>query len=117
MALVFSSSRFMKANQYLQKQHLFRNHHHQSPSSSSNLPKKAPQTQKKDKIRIREEPLWTMYCKGKKNGYNVWREATEKDLYVIELLKAMLMGVGVLPSRFEVEEGGGGGEGGELAYV
>ncbi|ESW09592.1 hypothetical protein PHAVU_009G139800 [Phaseolus vulgaris] len=73
----------------------------------------------KDKTRIEEEPLWSMYCNGKKNGYGVRREATDEDLYVMELLKAVSMGAGVLPSRSEVEEGGdsGGGEGGELAYM
>ncbi|KAL9323441.1 hypothetical protein ACSQ67_008298 [Phaseolus vulgaris] len=39
----------------------------------------------KDKIRIEEEPLWTMYRNGKKNGYNVRREPTEEDLFVMEL--------------------------------
>jgi len=72
----------------------------------------------KDKTRIAEEPLWTMYCNGKKNGYGVRREATEEDLYVMELLKPVSMGAGVLPMRSEVEEGGGGGgDGGELAYM
>lgn len=36
----------------------------------------------KDKTRVLEEPLWTMYCNGKKNGYGVKREATEEDLQV-----------------------------------
>ncbi|WVZ20632.1 hypothetical protein V8G54_007954, partial [Vigna mungo] len=30
----------------------------------------------KDKTSISEEPLWTMYCNGKKHGYGVRREAT-----------------------------------------
>ncbi|BAT79117.1 protein MIZU-KUSSEI 1 [Vigna umbellata] len=68
----------------------------------------------KDKTRISEEPLWTMYCNGKKHGYGVRREATEEDLYVMELLKAVSMGAGVLPLRSEVEEGG---DGGDLAYM
>jgi len=50
-----------------------------------------------------------MYCNGKKNGYNVRREPTEEDLFVMELLKTVSMGIDVLPSRSEVEEGGGEG--------
>ncbi|TKY73904.1 MIZU-KUSSEI 1 [Spatholobus suberectus] len=64
----------------------------------------------KDKTRIGEEPLWTMYCNGKKSGYGVRREANEEDLSVMELLKAVSMGAGVLPLRSDVE-------GGELAYM
>lgn len=64
----------------------------------------------KDKTTINEEPLWTMYCNGKKSGYGMRREATEEDLYVMELLKAVTMGAGVLPSRSD-------DDGGELAYM
>ncbi|KAK7346881.1 hypothetical protein VNO80_21405 [Phaseolus coccineus] len=63
---------------------------------------------------IEEEPLWTMYYNGKKNGYKVQREVTEEDLYVMELLKAVSMGVDILSSRSKVEEGGDSDERGEL---
>lgn len=53
----------------------------------------------KDKTALIEEPVWTMYCNGKKTGYGVRREATEEDLNVMELLKAVTMGAGVLPLR------------------
>lgn len=59
-----------------------------------------------------EEPLWTMFCNGKKSGYTVKREATEEDLQVMEVLKAVSMGAGVLPGRSEVE-----GPDGEMAYM
>ncbi|GFP97330.1 protein mizu-kussei 1 [Phtheirospermum japonicum] len=65
-----------------------------------------------DKTELLDEPLWTMYCNGKKTGYGVKREATEEDLYVMEVLKAVSMGAGVLPGRSEVE-----GPDGEMAYV
>ncbi|OIV98046.1 hypothetical protein TanjilG_09539 [Lupinus angustifolius] len=67
----------------------------------------------KDKTRLIEEPLWTMYCNGKKSGYGVRREATEEDLNVMELLKAVSMGAGVLPGKSENVEGADG----ELAYM
>ncbi|EOX92265.1 Uncharacterized protein TCM_001237 isoform 2, partial [Theobroma cacao] len=66
----------------------------------------------KDRIKLFEEPLWTMYCNGKKTGYGVKRDATEEDLNVMELLKAVSMGAGVLPGNSETE-----GLDGELAYM
>ncbi|KAL5751804.1 hypothetical protein ACOSP7_021983 [Xanthoceras sorbifolium] len=66
----------------------------------------------KDKTKLLDEPLWTMYCNGKKTGYGVKREATEEDLQVMELLKPVSMGGGVLPGNSEVE-----GPDGELAYI
>ncbi|XP_030500013.1 protein MIZU-KUSSEI 1 [Cannabis sativa] len=68
--------------------------------------------QEKDKTRIVDEPLWTMYCNGKKSGYGVKREATDEDLNVMEILKAVSMGAGVLPGNSEME-----GPDGELAYM
>ncbi|MBA0743527.1 hypothetical protein Gogos_006194 [Gossypium gossypioides] len=66
----------------------------------------------KEKIKLFDEPLWTMYCNGKKTGYGVKREATEDDLSIMELLKAVSMGAGVLPGNTETE-----GPDGELAYM
>ncbi|KAK0608195.1 hypothetical protein LWI29_027002 [Acer saccharum] len=66
----------------------------------------------KDKTKLLEEPLWTMYCNGKKTGYGVKREATDEDLHVMELLRPVSMGGGVLPGNSEVE-----GPDGELAYM
>ncbi|XP_059644852.1 protein MIZU-KUSSEI 1-like [Cornus florida] len=66
----------------------------------------------KDKTKLVEEPLWTMFCNGKKSGYGVKREASEEDLHIMELLRAVSMGAGVLPGQSEVE-----GPDGELAYM
>ncbi|KAF1002286.1 protein MIZU-KUSSEI 1-like [Apium graveolens] len=67
----------------------------------------------KDKTKLMEEPLWSFFCNGKKNGYGMKREATDADLHVMELLKAVSMGVGVLPSVDpEVE-----GPDNEMAYL
>lgn len=45
-------------------------------------------------------------------SYGLKREATEDDLYVMEVLKAMSMGAGVLPPpRIEVESEG------EMSYM
>jgi len=66
----------------------------------------------KDKTRLLDEILWTLYCNGKKSGYGVKRQATEEDLNVMELLKPVSMGAGVLPGNSEIE-----GPDGELAYM
>ncbi|KAM0889533.1 hypothetical protein ACQ4PT_027657 [Festuca glaucescens] len=44
-----------------------------------------------------DEAAWTMFCNGKKTGYAVRREATGDDLTVMETLRAVSMGAGVLP--------------------
>ncbi|XP_013627328.1 PREDICTED: protein MIZU-KUSSEI 1 [Brassica oleracea var. oleracea] len=61
---------------------------------------------------ILDEPLWTMYCKGDKTGYGVRREANDEDLSVMELLRPVSMGAGVLPGNSESE-----GPDGEMAYM
>ncbi|XP_043687574.1 protein MIZU-KUSSEI 1-like [Telopea speciosissima] len=66
----------------------------------------------KDKVKLLDEPVWSMYCNGKKSGYGIKRDATDEDLNVMELLKAVSMGAGVLPGNSEVE-----GPDGELAYM
>lgn len=67
----------------------------------------------KDKTKVLEEPVWTMYCNGKKNGYGLKRDATEEDLYVMEVLKAISMGAGVLPGKSGEAEGPDS----EMAYM
>uniref|UniRef100_A0ACD5ZUR1 Uncharacterized protein n=1 Tax=Avena sativa TaxID=4498 RepID=A0ACD5ZUR1_AVESA len=44
-----------------------------------------------------DEVAWTMFCNGRKTGYAVRREATDDDLRVMETLRAVSMGAGVLP--------------------
>ncbi|KMT16987.1 hypothetical protein BVRB_2g041920 [Beta vulgaris subsp. vulgaris] len=65
-----------------------------------------------DKTKLIEEPIWTMYCNGRKTGYGIKREPTDDDLSVMQMLHAVSMGAGVLPS-------GDGNEtpDGELTYM
>ncbi|KAF3652470.1 putative systemin [Capsicum annuum] len=53
--------------------------------------------------KLLEEPCWTMFVNGKKSGYCAKRDATEEDLYLMEVLKAVSMGAGVLPPKSDVE--------------
>ncbi|XP_058078162.1 protein MIZU-KUSSEI 1 [Magnolia sinica] len=64
-----------------------------------------------DKTRLIDEPVWTMYCNGRKTGYGVKREPTDEDLNVMQLLHAVSMGAGVLPSNEA------GSSNGELTYM
>lgn len=73
---------------------------------------KHPEHKSKDQLGLLEEPIWTMYCNGKKCGYGVRRDATKEDLAVMETLSPVSMGAGVLPGSSETE-----GAEGELAYV
>ncbi|KAG6473095.1 protein MIZU-KUSSEI 1-like [Zingiber officinale] len=56
-----------------------------------------------------EEPMWALFCNGKRSGYGVRREATVEDLGVMETLRAVSMGAGVMPAKAEGEE--------DIAYV
>ncbi|KAK2969332.1 hypothetical protein RJ640_015219 [Escallonia rubra] len=63
------------------------------------------------KTKLMDEPIWTMYCNGRKTGYGVKREATADDLNVMEMLHATSMGAGVLPSDDTATDQG------ELTYM
>ncbi|CAM0911122.1 unnamed protein product [Alopecurus aequalis] len=58
-----------------------------------------------------DESAWTMFCNGRKTGYAVRRQATEDDLTVMETLRAVSMGAGVLPPA------GGSSPDDEVAYM
>ncbi|XP_060180937.1 protein MIZU-KUSSEI 1-like [Lycium barbarum] len=52
-----------------------------------------------EKLKLLDEPIWTMYCNGRKVGYAVKRGPTADDLKVMQNLHAVSMGAGVLPSQ------------------
>ncbi|ESW05675.1 hypothetical protein PHAVU_011G200100 [Phaseolus vulgaris] len=64
-----------------------------------------------EKIKIIDEPIWTLFCNGKKMGYGVKREATDDDLNVMQLLHAVSVAVGVLPNEMADPHDG------ELSYM
>ncbi|PWA64867.1 hypothetical protein CTI12_AA341520 [Artemisia annua] len=66
----------------------------------------------KDKIKLLEEPFWTMFFNGKKGGLGVKRDASEEDLNVFDLLRLVSMGTGDLPGKSDME-----GSNGEIAYM
>ncbi|XP_052180356.1 protein MIZU-KUSSEI 1 [Diospyros lotus] len=69
--------------------------------------KEAAASSKAKPLKLMEEPIWSMYCNGRKTGYAVRREPTDDDMGVMQLLNAVSMGAGVLPAA----------AGGELTYM
>ncbi|KDP42032.1 hypothetical protein JCGZ_03095 [Jatropha curcas] len=63
-----------------------------------------------EKTKIIEEPIWTMYCNGRKSGYGVKREPTDEDLVVMQILHVISMGAGVIPEDGDHLDG-------ELTYM
>ncbi|KAL3533755.1 hypothetical protein ACH5RR_007276 [Cinchona calisaya] len=61
------------------------------------------------------EPMWTMYCNGKKCGYALSRACTESDWHVLGTIKSVSVGAGVIPV---VDDGlKDGASEGELLYM
>lgn len=63
--------------------------------------------------RLVNEPMWTMYCNGKKCGYALSRAFTESDWHVLSMIQSISVGAGVIPV---VEDGRKSSEG-ELLYM
>ncbi|KAE8713845.1 PFE0570w protein [Hibiscus syriacus] len=64
-----------------------------------------------EKIKILDEPIWTLFCNGRKSGYGLKREPTDEDLMVMQTLKPVSTGAGVIST--EASENSDG----ELRYM
>lgn len=61
------------------------------------------------------EPMWTMYCNGRKCGHALSRACTESDWHVLSTIHSVSVGAGVIPV---VEDGQKGvASEGELLYM
>ncbi|CAO2831702.1 unnamed protein product [Amaranthus hypochondriacus] len=60
------------------------------------------------------EPVWTMYCNGRKCGYANSRTCNEFDWHVLSTVQSVSVGAGVIPL---VENRTGSGSEGELLYM
>ncbi|KAK8642501.1 hypothetical protein V6N13_011842 [Hibiscus sabdariffa] len=59
---------------------------------------------KTHKKKLLEEFVWAVYCNGRKVGYSIRRkQLSEDELHVMQLLRGVSMGAGVLPSPNEKE--------------
>lgn len=66
------------------------------------------------KKKVMEEFVWAVYCNGRKMGYSIRRkQMSEDEVHVMQLLRGVSMGAGVLPSPPCEKEGLEG----ELTYL
>ncbi|XP_021911711.1 protein MIZU-KUSSEI 1 [Carica papaya] len=63
------------------------------------------------------QPLWTMYCNGRKCGYAVTRTCTETDWHVLGMVRSVSIGAGVIPAVEDGRKKNGVGGDGELVYM
>ncbi|KAJ9186691.1 hypothetical protein P3X46_002236 [Hevea brasiliensis] len=69
---------------------------------------------KTHKKKVLEEFVWAVYCNGRKIGYSIRRkQMSDDELHVMQLLRGVSMGAGVLPSPDEKESTADG----ELTYI
>ncbi|XP_058077436.1 protein MIZU-KUSSEI 1 [Magnolia sinica] len=61
-------------------------------------------------VKLFHEPIWTMYCNGRKTGYAVSRTCSESDWHVLRTVQTVSIGAGVLPPEKAGAEG-------ELMYM
>ncbi|KAJ8771565.1 hypothetical protein K2173_028058 [Erythroxylum novogranatense] len=68
---------------------------------------------KTHKKKLLEEFVWAVYCNGRKVGYCIRRkQMSDDELHVMQLLRGVSMGAGVLPGPNEKETADG-----ELTYI
>ncbi|KAF8403764.1 hypothetical protein HHK36_011869 [Tetracentron sinense] len=65
-------------------------------------------------VKLFQEPMWTMYCNGRKCGYAVSRSCGESDWHVLSTVQTVSVGAGVIP--VEKSRSCNGSEG-ELMYM
>ncbi|XP_040999167.1 protein MIZU-KUSSEI 1-like [Juglans microcarpa x Juglans regia] len=68
---------------------------------------------KTQKKKLLEEFVWAVYCNGRKTGFSIRRkQMSDDELYVMQHLRGVSMGAGVLPSPSKKETADG-----ELTYM
>ncbi|KAL3696520.1 hypothetical protein R1sor_010596 [Riccia sorocarpa] len=60
--------------------------------------------------KLYQEPIWSMFCNGRKTGYAIRRVFSEFDRHILSVVQAVSMGAGVLPMEEESADG-------ELMYM
>ncbi|KAL6316070.1 hypothetical protein AAG906_015577 [Vitis piasezkii] len=68
---------------------------------------------KTHKKKLMEEFVWAVYCNGRKIGYSIRRkQMSDEELHVMQLLRGVSMGAGVLPCQSDKDTADG-----ELTYM
>ncbi|XP_010279509.1 PREDICTED: protein MIZU-KUSSEI 1-like [Nelumbo nucifera] len=65
-------------------------------------------------VKLFQEPMWTMYCNGRKCGYSMSRTCGEPDWQVLNTVQTVSVGAGVIPA--EKDQNNNTAEG-ELMYM
>ncbi|KAL2483079.1 protein MIZU-KUSSEI 1-like [Forsythia ovata] len=52
---------------------------------------------RRSQVRLFNEPMWTMYCNGRKCGHAQSRSCTESDWHVLSTVQSVSVGAGVIP--------------------
>lgn len=83
--------------------------------SSSDILRIALESQTKtNKKKVLEEYVWAVFCNGRKIGYSIRRkDMSEDEVHVMQILRGVSMGAGVLPSPNDKESAADG----ELTYM
>lgn len=69
---------------------------------------------KTNKKKVLEEYVWAVFCNGRKIGYSIRRKnMSEDEVHVMQILRGVSMGAGVLPSPNDKETAADG----ELTYM
>ncbi|XP_010555003.1 PREDICTED: protein MIZU-KUSSEI 1, partial [Tarenaya hassleriana] len=78
----------------------------------------AAERRRRRPVKLFQEPMWTMYCNGKKCGYAVSRGAcNESDWRVLNTVSRVSVGAGVIPAEKHIGGGAAAAELGELLYM
>ncbi|KAF5175172.1 Mizu-kussei [Thalictrum thalictroides] len=68
------------------------------------------------RVKLFQEPNWTMYCNGRKCGYAMSRACGEYDWHVLSTVQTVSTGAGVIPAENRTTKTGSW-EGGEVMYM
>lgn len=69
------------------------------------------------KPKLFHEPMWTMYCNGRKCGYALTRACGDFEWHVLRTVQSVSVGAGVIPSDEAADKGGRAGGEGEVLYM
>lgn len=73
---------------------------------------------KTHKKKLLEEFVWAVYCNGKKVGHSIRRmNMSDDEIHVMQLLRGVSMGAGVLPSPTEKETAAAAESGDQMTYI
>ncbi|KAJ0521242.1 putative protein MIZU-KUSSEI 1-like, plant [Helianthus annuus] len=67
--------------------------------------------------KLAKEPVWTMYCNGRKCGHASLKACSDSDWHVLSTVQSVSVGAGVIPVLEDCRKNNAGGSEGELVYM